>query len=220
MIMRLGCLLPLLSLGLLALGGQGLYTIATNRKPLEISIQDFYKQTPDAKWLKVTGGELDTLNSVFTSRTSGSDAKEIYVPVVAPGEDSTTGNIRLLLLTKDPELVGFINEGRKIEAGGGSPEKAIEFAAKNADKLRPKRDVEGLVQFGIESDSKKRDKVAKLYPNLDSNAAIIEDGKRPDLAQASLMTALGLLLGALVVRGHLKKAEPQPQGPPPMPPAA
>jgi len=220
--MRLGCLLPIASAALLFAGGQGFYTVATNRKPVEISIQDFNKQPPGAKWLKVTGGELDTFNSVFPSRAGSKEAKEIYVPVVAPGEDSTKGTIRLLLLTKDPELVNFVNESNKIDDGTLTPDKAMEFAAKHADKIHPKRDVEGLVQFGIDDDSKKRDKMGKLYPNMDSDAIILKDGEKPDWGKSIIFLVIGLVLGLISVRGLFKKqdpAQPTQQPPPPMPSA-
>lgn len=203
--MRLGCLLPLASIALVCFGAQGLYTVATNRKPVEISIQDFQKQASpgDKKWLKITGGELDTLNSVYNSGSGNEDAKEIYVPVVAPGEDSTKTPIRLLLLTKDPELVSFINEGRKIDES--SPTKALEFAAKNASKLRPKRDIEGLVEFGLDSDDKKRAKIDKLYTNMDPKAIILKDGDKPSLGKAGIMMGIGLVLGFFSLRGFVKK---------------
>ncbi len=205
MITRLGCLLPLVSLALIGFGAQGAYTVATNRQPVVVSIQDFQKQQGigDKKWLKITGGELDTLNSVYNSGTGSEDAKEIYVPVVVPGEDSTKSPIRLLLLTKDPELVSFINEGRKID--GSSPGKALEFAAKNASKLRPKRDVEGLVEFGLDSDDKKRAKINKLYANMDPKALILQDGEKPSLGKAIGMMVGGLLLGLFSLRGFVKK---------------
>lgn len=212
--MRLGCLLPIVSIALVVGGGQGLYTVVTNRKPTEVTIQDFLKQAPDAKWIKVTGGELDTVNSVYNSGITKGDAKEIYVPVVPDGVDSTKEPIQLLLLTKDPELVSFINESRKLDEGTTTEEQAMEFMAKNLAKLRPARDVEGLVQFGIDSDDKKRKKIKALYNNLAEDAIILEDGKKPEAGQSAFLLLGGLGLGGFLASRSMKKSSP-----PPMPPA-
>ena len=214
--MRLGCLLPLISIGLLIGVGQGVYTYLGNRKAVEISISDFIKQPPSGKWLKVTGGQLDTLNAVYTSgRTKGGDAKEIYLPVVPPGSDSSKDTIHLLLLTKDPELVQFINDSRKFDETEATEEQAAAFLAANTARFRPLRDVEGLVQFGIASDGKKEDKMRKLYGNLASDAVILEDGKKPSAGQGFGMLAAGLLLAGFLARRSTRKT-PDPVGPKPL----
>ncbi|QJE97801.1 hypothetical protein [Luteolibacter luteus] len=213
--MRLGCLLPLISVVLVVGGAQGFYTVFSNRKPVEVSIQDFLKQVPDAKWIKVTGGQLDTIHAVYNAGiTQKSEAREIYVPVVAPGSDSSSEPIKLLLLTKDPQLVKFINDGNKLDESL-SEEQALEFMLKNVDKLRPARDVQGLVQFGIDSNDKRRRKIADLYKNLADDAVILEDGKKPDIAQASFFLFGGLALGGVLALRSFKKSSP-----PPLPPAA
>ncbi len=206
--MRLGCLPALIAIGLTIGGGQGIYTVMTNRKPVEISIQDLMKRPPEAKWLKVTGGELDTLNSVYKSGFGKGDATEIYVPVIPPGTASGDGLIRLLLLTKDPELVNFINEAKKMDETAATETEALQFALKNMEKLRPQRDVEGLVEFGIESNDKKRDKIGKIYGNLAAEFLILEDGKKPETTRSAIFLAIGLGLGAFLIRRSMKKPEP------------
>lgn len=179
---------------------------------MEVSIAEFMAKTPDAKWLRVTGGELDTLNSVYPTGISKGDAKEIYVPVMEPGNDSTEGAIKLLLLTKDPELVGLVNEAKQVD-DDPSPERLKTFLASRAAQLRPQKSVEGLVQFGIQSDSKRRAKIGKIYANLASDAVILEDGKKPSPGKGSVLVLGGLGLGGVLLRRGKKSS------PPPMPPA-
>src|ERR1041384_3288252 len=139
---RIGCFLPILCLALLIGGGQGVYTSFANRSLTEVGIDSLVRDPPSAKWLRVTGGELDTANAAYTSMLGVGKASEMYVPLVPPGVDSEKETIHLLVLTKDPELLAFTNQMREMEKSGAKEAAMLGFLARNADKLRPARPVE------------------------------------------------------------------------------
>lgn len=219
--MRLGCLLPLVSIAFIIDGGQSVYTGMKNRKPTDITIDELIRSKPKAEWLNVTGGVLDTMNSAYTSAFGVGDAQSIYVPLVPKDADSSEGTIHLLVLTKDAELVGFTNEARKMEESKADEGAAMEFILKNRANMRVERPVMGLVQFGMTSNDKKTRKIRQLYDNLAEDAIILEEGEKPSTGQGVAMLLAGLGLGGfLVMRAAKSTPAASPGNPPPMPPAA
>lgn len=78
-------------------------------------------------------------------------------------------------------------------------------------------EVEGLLQFGIESNDRKRKKLAKLSMNLDPNFVVIAHNEKPSLGKSFMgfgMAAVGLLIAGF---GGSKKSAPPPL--PPLPTA-
>ena len=215
--MRLGCLPWIIAIALIVGGGQSFYTGLTNRKPLVVEISDFDPSKDDSKWLKITGGELDMINASYETSKLSDSPKEVYIPLVAPGVDSTESPIQILFKTKDEEMIGLLNEMKAIdEKSGGDPMEAMKaMIAFGPDRLRPQRDVEGLVQFGIDSDSGE-DKVRGLYDNLAENSVVIENGKKPSMMIGLLMLVIGLVIVGFLVKGMKSKevamppAMPQP----------
>jgi hypothetical protein len=216
--MRLGCLLPLVSIVLVFGGGQSVYTAVKNRKPTEIAITDLIARKPSAEWLNIGGGVLDTTNASYTSAFGAGEAKSIYVPLVVPGTVSTEGEIHVLVLTKDPDLLRVTNEARKLDDSKAPEAAAAEFLLKNLDQLQVARSVQGLVKFGIEADDKKTRKIRKLYGNLAKDVVILEEGKSPSAAQGIGFLVAGLLLGGFLMRSFARKSAPPPgASPPPLP---
>lgn len=200
-----GCLLPLITLALIIGGGQSVYTSIKNRKITEIELSSLASSKPDAEWLRIKGGELDTLNAAYTSTLGVGDANEIYVPLVAPGVDSSEGTIQVLVLTKDPALLKFTNDSRKLEKENVSEEKALQFMVESSKLLRVARDVEGVVQYGIEGGGKKERKIRALYQNLAKDLIILEEGSKPNMVVGIFMLIAGLVLGLLLVMLSGKK---------------
>ena len=214
-LMRLGCLPWIIAIALIVGGGQSFYTGLTNRKLVEVGITDFDPAKNDSKWLKITGGELDIINASYEASKLTDIPKEVYVPLVAPGVDSTESPIQILFKTKDEEVIGLLKELKKAdEETGGDPMKAIQaMVAIGKERLRPQRDIEGLVQFGIDSDSGE-DKVRKLYDNLAENSVVIENGKKPSMMLGLLMLVVGLVIVGFLVKGMKTKEVSMPSAMP------
>jgi hypothetical protein len=216
--MRLGCLLPVISVALIIGGGQSVYTGLKNRKPTEISIDSLADKKPSAEWLKINGGVLDTMNSSYTSSFGVGEAKSIYVPLVPTRDDSSQGTIHVLVVTKDPALLEFTNELREREKSIGPKGADAEFITKNLDKLKVARTVQGLVKFGIDGNDKETRKIRALYDNLADDALILEEGEAPSTGKGVGLLAAGLVLGGILVASSgRKQAVARGESPPPLP---
>lgn len=203
--MRLGCLLPVVSLVLIIGGGQSVYTGLKNRKITEVALDALVAKKPAADWLRVRGGVLDTMNSAYPSAFGTGKATSLYVPLVPPGTDSTKTRIHVLVLTKDQALLDFTNELREMEKSKADDATAAQAILRNIDKTHVARPVEGVVQFGIEADDRKTRKIRELYDNLADDAIILEEGAKPSTGKGIAMLLGGLVLGVLLVRSSARK---------------
>ena len=201
--MRLGCLLPLISIGLLAGGGQGVYTAINNPKPLEIGIAELAQKKPTAKWLKIPDGVLDSSNAK-PARAFGEGA--VYVPLVGITQDSSAVPIHVLVMTRDPALVGFIQEWRKFaKENEKTPEAERAFLLRNLERLRVRRQVEGVVLYGIEDGGKERRNRLDLFKNLAQDAIVLREGEKPWIGTGIIMFLGGLVLGVYVLASSSRK---------------
>jgi hypothetical protein len=175
-------------LGLIAFllwsGGQGVYTAVKNRKPITMSFSEFEKAKPEAKWLALTGCTLDLTDAAYRTIKGSQRPIELYVPVYP--NDSKEGKIQVLLATKSPDLIQTVMEVNALESRAD----AKAYDEKNHDRLFPKRDIKGLVRYGIELNDNDRRKIAGLLENAAKNFIIVDDTKSPELSKS-----LGLLLG-------------------------
>lgn len=193
-VLRGGCFAILITLALLIGGGQMLYTGLKNREPLTLSAKDYLAKKPNVEWVHITGAECD-LSSCATSGMLG-NVEELYIPVRVPG-DARSKPVEVLLKTKNLALVNVMDALKKA---GNDPEAMRKAVAGKGELLAGPREVTGLVQFGIESDSRKREKLAKLNLNLAPDFVIIEDGAKPALGTGALLLAGGLLMGFFLMR--------------------
>jgi len=207
---RLGCLGYIFAIGLLWGGGQGIYVGLKNRAPVEITVANFLTAHPDAEWVTLKDARLNLLESAHRERLG--KIAELYVPVRPVGE-AEDAPVRILLETKNKETIAALE---KIKLAGDSESETLGALAEVADKLIETRDVSGLIQFGIDSDSRARRKLSELDMNLADNFVILEEGAEPSLGNSAGLLVLGLLLGVFMLRRGAAK-EAAPTAPPPMP---
>lgn len=182
----LGLLRLLFPIVLLWMGGQGIYTAMTNRQPLTMPFAEYAQSRPDTKWVELTGAQLDVSEATWFGLTGS--FSEVYVPLHVPGAGSDA-KVVALLLTRDSAVLDLVREMKAIS----DDKAALAFILKNRERLAPVRDVRGLLKFGIDSEDKKRRKIAKLNDNLTADFVVIEEGKQPEI-----LTSLGLLGASLV----------------------
>jgi hypothetical protein len=234
--MKLGCLLPILAIGLLAVGGQGLYVGAMNRTPTVMTYQEFLQKKPSSGWIEVSDARMDLVSAIHQSNRFTGTIKQVYIPVRSSAGDEVGSDdkIHLLLLTKDEAILKTLKEMEAATGGGGgligrlkqrveanqkgkagteppakdaAIENALRFLIENGDKVVIKRPVRGLLQFGLDSESRDRRKIQGLNPDIAPDFAVLEDGAEPQLAASAFMVIAGLgLAGFLLFRG--RKAGP------------
>ena len=120
------------------------------------------------------------------------------------------GDVHVLMSTKNKDILDALAD---LEKSSDTEKGVLEAASRHADKLFMQRDVTGLIQFGIESDSKTRSKLAGLDMNLASDFVILEEGKSPALGVSVMMLILGLVVGVFMLGRAAKTAD----APPPLP---
>ena len=205
----LGCLGYLIVIALLWGGCQGVYTALKNRQPLEITVSDYIAKKPNAEWVTLKEAQLNLLEAAHKERLG--KISEIFIPVRPKGE-STGAPVHILLSTKDKDIVAALED---LDKSGGTMKEALNAASRHADKLFMQKDVSGLIRFGIDSDDKTRNKLAKLDMKLAADFVIMNDGAAPSLFGSMAMLGLGLLVGFFMLR---RAGKSEPAAPPPLPP--
>lgn len=188
--MRLGCAALLAGAFLLYAGLHGLYTAVKNPTPTEITYDEYAEEKPSAEWLKLTECMLDVPDYAYAE--TGGAIKEMYIPLRSPSDQDNEGKILVLLLTSDEEWLTIGNEMKELPEGDEGA--MLAYMIKNAAKMYPTRDVQGVLQFGINSDSDDRKQLAGLFDNMDPDFVVLEHNAEPSLGASVFMTALGLVL--------------------------
>ncbi|MEM1296578.1 MAG: hypothetical protein AAGH89_14520 [Verrucomicrobiota bacterium] len=200
--MRLGCFGIFIAIAMLWGGGQMTYVGITNREPTEVSIDELIKIKPSAKWLKVTDGRIDFLNCVYQESITG-EPKELYIPIVS--KESDDEEVHVIYHTEEAD---YFETFKKLQAIGNDEElsegEAILKIAEMSEKLFEEKDVMGLVEFGIDSDSGD-DEARGLFENLAEGAIMIEAGEKPSLGAGIALLVVGLGISAFMVRGMLSR---------------
>jgi len=211
---QLGCLGYIIAIALILGGGQGAYTALKNREPLRMTFKDYHEQRPSAEWVSLSEAQLNLTNSAYVTARTSDKVKEVYIAVEAMGnrEDKPAW---VLLESDNQELIDLMNQTSAKMNALKSP---AEMTPELVQSLFPARQISGLVQFGMESDSKTRDKLAKLDLALEKEFVIIKEGDEPNLMSSLMMLVGGLVVGIFALRERKKEPPPLPQAPnlPPM----
>ncbi|GMR22856.1 MAG: hypothetical protein BMS9Abin37_1233 [Acidobacteriota bacterium] len=184
--MQLGCIAAIGALYLMWMGGQGLYTSVKNRTPMELACENYDDVKPGREWLRLTGCELNVMESSYVEESG--KAVELFIPARGPGEEERDP-IYVLVATDDKELLTLTNEMMNLE----TESELMRYFARNRSKLHFKRDVEGLVRYGVDLDDSDRAELAGFDDALASDFVIVDDGKEPGFAKS-----LGFLGGGIM----------------------
>jgi hypothetical protein len=202
--------LLLLSLPLLAIGGQGLYGVARNPQQVAVTCAEVARQRPRALWLRVTGCELDYLNPGY--RESRGQMTELFFPV-RPAGQPRTAPAALVVATRDPEALAV---ARTAIGTGGRPDQEAFIVAmlRIVTILRASREVEGFARGGAIEVLRARRTLASLNAPLAAGYLVLDLHERPRALVPALETSAGALafLGfvLLLVRGRRREATVEP----------
>ncbi|MGJ8696145.1 MAG: hypothetical protein ACSHYF_07490 [Verrucomicrobiaceae bacterium] len=189
-------------------GGQSLYTSITNTKASTFTIQEYIADKPDAKWLELTDCHLDLTEAAYSSGRFDTSIDEVFIPVTTTDGGNGGQPVHILLATKDKETIALLEKMAAVE----SEEDAFKLLIENADQFFPKKDVSGLVRFGLDMKDKEVRKLRNLNPNLTKDFVMIDDGAKPNWAGAFLLPA-GLGLGWFLYWPKKSKAALPPELP-------
>jgi len=185
--MQLGCIVAFAALYMMWMGGQGLYTSIKNRAPMELTCGSYDEVKPNKEWLKLTGCELNVLESSYMEENG--KVTELYIPARGPGEEEGD-TIHVLLATDDKDLLALTNEMIQLE----SEAELMSYFAKYRSQLYTTRDIQGLVRYGVNLDDSDRSDLQGLDDTLAPDFVIVDDGEAPGLGKS-----LGLFGGGSVL---------------------
>ncbi len=208
--MRLKLFLVLLGVGGMVFSAHKVYVVLTNRQPARMSCAEFIRSGSSAKWVELTGCELDVENAIgLQSRVLKVD-KGLYIPVRPAGE---TGTPPILLKTNDDDPSVGIRQEPVPDSGTPAESSGPPALAT----------ISGMVQSGLDGDRKSRKALDKLAREgvVRQDYLVIEAGEKPDMGD--LVTGVSLLivipLIAWVVWRGRSRTPPAAAGAPPFPPA-
>lgn len=148
-------------------GDQSFYTGITNRKMTTVSTEELAKNSTKAKWLKVTGGQLDVSTAAYTSSILG-NPKVPYIPVAVPGTENPDAPITLLYKTTEDRYLELGKKRKTIDESEDETE-AMMALIKLAPELLEQGDVYMARQTWsvliMTSWSRKRNSPAKVVPH-------------------------------------------------------
>lgn len=192
---RLMIVLFVAMIGCLWAGGQKICTALANRKPTVISYSEYARTKPSASWLVLTNCRLDVPAACYLrhSDDKNGDRDEYFIPVVNP--ETLKEKSCVLYKTTDPSICAVLKE-----MDGLKTDDAVRaFVRANLERVFPRRNVSGLVAFGIDSTSHRGD-LERLEKNMADNFVVLNADAQPSLA-AGLGFAgagLGLLFGLVL----------------------
>lgn len=176
-------------IGLLWGGGQGLYVALKNRQPTAMSYEEYVKTKPKAEWLVLSNCVLNLPDSSYRASKTSDTPTMLFVPVSVP-KNSENKKVQVILATKDEAMLETMKEMQKQK----SSTSALTWILKNSDRCFPKKDISGIVQFGIDQKDSERSKLSKLQGDLADDFIIIQDGEEPKILLSGVMFAGGVLL--------------------------
>jgi len=199
---RLGCLGAIGAVFLLWSGGQGAYTAVTNWDPTQMSCKDYLARRPSGIWLKLEGCQVSLIEGSYFER--GGRIEELFLPLrpADEPEQEKSQKIQVLLSTKDPKLLNLARQLRDIKDQG----QFLKFALENRDQVFAKKNVEGLMRFGVDLDDDDRKKLAGLDKELAADFLILDEGKKPSFATSLGMLGGGLVLALVLLGAAAKKS--------------
>lgn len=207
-------LLILVSLGLLIMGGQAIFTTLTNLDPGSYTLEEYHQQRPKDKWLELKNCQLNVLAASFETSLGKSTPEMVYIPI-RPAEAEETDETVVLLAAEDLALRQLVEKMNRIE----QESTLLAFVGEHSDALFPTKDIKGLVRFGVEMDEGDRSDLRKLDSSLAKDFVVIDEGSKPSWLRAAMLPA-GLLLGAIGIfsgRGQQQVPPPLSQAPPAIP---
>ena len=193
-------------------GIQSLYVYFANTKPIEVSIEQLISNPPRAKWVRVTGGQINLIGSAALEEGFQKKIAGVYVPIHPEGKEEA--EVSVLLLSTDPELLALVRQFHVLDEAKDGEAEVLKLAMKNARVILQRRPFEGLIQFGLFPDDRDIFQIRKTLPNIVRKPIIIEEGKKP-----TIFEGMGILfLAFLATVGIFSAPESKGATPPPLPP--
>ena len=196
--------LLLVSLVLLAHGGEGLYHAATNRQPVAVTCNQLVQQRPRALWLRVSGCDIDYLGAGY--RESNGHLDELFFPMRPPSQPPTSP-IALVVATADPQVLAI---AAKTIGNNQQPDQEtyLVMMLRIVTVLRASKEVDGYARSGFIERLQTRRALGGLTSPLAPDFVALDLHAKPSFVTPGIEAGIGLalLLAALASRRRAPRA--------------
>jgi len=182
--------LLLVSLVFFAHGGEALYHAAFNRQPVIVRCDQFFRQRPNALWMRLTECDIDHLGAGY--RESNGRIDELFLPIRPPSQPPTAPVV-LVAATKDPRVLAIA--GTTI-GNGKQPEQDayIGMMRRIVTMLGASKEVEGYARSGIMERLEARRTLTGLTEPLAPDFVVLDLHARPSFVRPGIEVGIGLVL--------------------------
>ena len=184
MILRIALLL--VSIPLLAHGGERLFLAARSRTQAQVSCEEFFRHQPRSRWVRITGCELDYVRAGY--RESGGRITELLFPL-RPTGTSPALPAALVVATRDPRVLA-IAEGKIHSAANGNQEGFLVMMLQVVTAMRASREVDGVTRGQMEM-LRTRNALSAIRAPLADDFTILDLHARPNLLWPAVEVAAG-----------------------------
>jgi hypothetical protein len=182
--------LGVLSIPLLVHGGEGLYYAVSNRQMTSVSCDQFMLTPPQARWLRVTGCDIDYMHPGF-SATAGRVTAMFFA--VRRRNEPQDAAVSLIVATRDPQALAAAQPALGNDTD--IDEEAFTVAMlRVVDILRAAREVDGYARSGIVQRVLDRRELSGFGAPLTDDAIVMDLHARPSRLTPGIETGAGLVL--------------------------
>jgi hypothetical protein len=205
--MLLRFVLLLVSIPLLAHGGERLYIAALSRHQAQVSCEDYFRRRPVSRWVRITGCELDYVRAGY--RESGGQITELLFPL-RPMGTSPALPAAVVVSTRDPQALSIAQQ--TISRGSnGNQESFLVMMLQIVTTLRASREVEGMTRGRVEM-LRTRKALSAIRAPLADDFTILDLRVTPRLLWPAIEAAIGLqallvFLFLLLTRRRSRRAD-------------
>jgi hypothetical protein len=185
--------LLLVSLPLLAYGGEQLYHVYRNPQQTTLTCDQLAQQHPSARWIRVTGCELDYMNAAFPQ--SGGRITEILFPVRAVGRPLTEP-AALVATTRDPDVLA-VAQNAIAGATPADQEAYLVAMLRIVTMLKASREVEGYARTGVVERALAARAMATLKTPAAPGYILLDLHTRPRVLVPAVIAWTGIVLLAI-----------------------
>lgn len=180
--------LLLVSIPLLAHGGEGLYHAFRSRAQAHVTCDELTRGRPASGWLRVTGCELDYVRAAY--REQRGRITELFFPLRPTGSSPALPSA-LVVSTRDPQVLAI---AERTIGGMMKPddEAFLVMMLQIVTTMKAAREVDGLTRSQLEMLRTRRDLTAIKAPLADG-FAVLDLHQRPRLLFPAIEAAAGAL---------------------------
>lgn len=185
MLIRIALLL--VSIPLLAHGGEGLSHAFRSRTPARLTCEQFRSERPASGWLRLTGCELDYVRAGY--RDTRGRVTELFFPV-RPAGSSPAQPAALVVSTRNPALLTIVE--RELAGPAQSQETFLVMMLQVVTAMGASREIEGLTRSHLEM-LRTRGALDAIKAPLDERFTVLDLHARPRLIWPAIEAIVGAM---------------------------